>query len=451
MGFKKDFFWGTATAAYQVEGAAYEDGKGLSVWDVYCKEEGKTYRGHSGDVACDHYHRYEEDVELMAALGVNSYRFSISWPRLLPDGVGKVNQKGIAFYNKLIDKLLSKNITPMITLFHWDLPYELEKRGAWLNPDSVKWFEEYTKVVIAAFSDRVKHFITFNEPQVFLGSGYRNGVDAPGKKFDDRDLIKMAHNILLAHGTSVRAFRALAPDCKVGIAPTSGPAMPVSKDPADIEAARKVYFDIEPDRVINNVVWWSDPVFFGRYPEHTEMFKKMEKYLPETYREDLKIISEPIDFYGQNIYNGNYYRWNGAEPEWVAQSLNTPKTGRNWYVVPECLYWGPRFLYERYHCPILITENGMACHDGVSLDGKVHDPNRVDFLHRYLRELKRAAEDGVDVMGYMLWSFMDNFEWVYGYDCRFGIVYVDYETQERIPKDSYYWYRDAIANNGETL
>lgn len=451
MGFQKDFLWGTATAAYQIEGAAYEDGKGLSIWDVYCKEDGKSYRGQTGDVACDHYHRYQEDVDLMAQMGARAYRLSLSWARILPNGIGEVNRAGIDFYNKLIDALLAKNITPMITLFHWDLPYELEKRGSWLNPESVQWFKEYTETVIRAFSDRVEYFITFNEPQVFLGSGYRTGIDAPGKKLSDRDLVKMAHNIMLAHGTAVQSFRKLAPQCKVGYAPTSGPAMPYTNTPEDIEAAKQMYFNIDPNNWTFNVVWWSDPVMLGRYPEETEIFKKFEKYLPENWREDLKIISEPVDFYGQNMYNGNYYRMTDGKPEWIAQSVNSGKTTRGWYVMPEVLYWGPKFLYERYHKPILITENGMACHDVVSLDGKVHDPNRIDFLHRYLRCLRQAADDGVEVMGYMLWTFMDNFEWVWGYEQRFGIVYVDFENQKRIPKDSYYWYRDVIAENGENL
>lgn len=451
MAFSKDFYWGAATAAFQIEGGAYEDGKGLSIWDVYCKEPGKTYRGHTGDVACDHYHRYEEDVELMAELGVKAYRFSISWPRILPDGTGKVNEKGIAFYNKLIDALIAKGITPMVTLFHWDLPYELEKRGAWLNPDSSYWFAEYAKVCAQAFGDRIKHFITFNEPQVFLSSGYRKGIDAPGKTLSDRDLVKMAHNILLAHGRAVQALRAAAPGCKVGYAPTSGPAMPATNCEADIAAAKQKYFGVELENWCSNVVWWSDPVFFGKYPEHTEAFHQLKEHLPEGWEEDMKIISQPIDFYGQNIYNGNYWKMENGEPVWVAQSMNTAKTSRQWYVMPEVLYWGPKFLYERYHCPIVITENGMGCHDTVSLDGKVHDPNRVDFLHRYLLQLKRAADEGVDIMGYMVWSFMDNFEWVWGYDIRFGIVWVDYETQERIPKDSFYWYKSIIAENGDNL
>lgn len=451
MGFQNDFLWGTATAAYQIEGAAYEDGKGLSIWDVYCKEEGKSYRGQSGDIACDHYHRYEEDVELMAQMGAKAYRFSLSWSRILPDGTGRVNQAGVDFYNKLIDCLLAKNIFPMITLFHWDLPYELEKRGSWLNPDSVQWFNEYTETVIRAFGDRVKYFITFNEPQVFLGSGYRTGIDAPGKKFSDRDLVKMAHNIMLAHGVAVQTFRKLAPYCKVGYAPTSSPAIPYVNTSEDIKAAKQVYFDIDPDNWTFNVSWWSDPVMLGRYPEETEIFKRFEKYLPENWKDDLKIISEPVDFYGQNMYNGNYWHMENGKPEWIAQSVNSGKTTRGWYVMPEVLYWGPKFLYERYHKPILITENGMACHDVVSLDGKVHDPNRIDYLHRYLRCLRQAGDDGVEVMGYMLWTFMDNFEWVWGYEQRFGIVYVDFEHQQRIPKDSYYWYRDVIAQNGENL
>ncbi len=451
MGFSKDFLWGVATAAYQIEGAAYEDGKGLSVWDTFCKQEGKVKDNQTGEVACDHYHRYEEDIELMAKLGVKAYRFSISWTRILPNGIGEINQKGIDFYNNLINCLLKHNITPLITLFHWDYPEALEQKGAWLNEDSPKWFEEYAQVAAKAFGDRVKHFITFNEPQVFLGAGYESGRNAPGKTLPVEDTVLMSHNIMLAHGLAVKKIRENVENSIVGYAPTCGASIPVSDSEADIEAAKMHYFDVNK-YWIWSVSWWSDPVFLGRYPEETEAFKLYGKYLPKSYKEDLKIINQPLDFYGQNIYNGALYKSDcKGGYEWVPNPVGIPITAMDWPVTPEALYWGPKFLYERYGLPVLISENGMADLDKVFLDGKVHDPHRIDFLTRYLREYKRAADDGVELMGYCLWSFMDNMEWDKGYGKRFGIVFVDYETQQRIPKDSYYWYKDIIADNGEKL
>lgn len=452
MSFCKDFLWGVATAAYQIEGAAAEDGKGPSVWDVFCKEEGKVANGHTGDVACNHYHLYEKDVRLMAELGVKTYRFSISWPRILRNGTGEVNPKGIAFYNRLIDLLLKYNITPCMTLFHWDYPYALEQRGAWLNPDSPQWFAEYVEVVAKAFGDRVKYFITFNEPQCFIGIGYSSGAHAPGRKMPSRDLVKMAHHVMMAHGLAVCKLRAFVKDCKVGYAPTEGAAIPATESPADIAAARQKYFNVDPKYWTWSVSWWSDPVMLGRYPEETAAFAELKQYLPPSYEKDLKIIHQPLDFYGQNIYHGALFRAgeNGSY-QWVENPINTAKTAMNWPVMPQALYWGPKFLYERYKKPILITENGMADLDTVALDGKVHDPNRINYLNRYLRAYRRAAEDGVELLGYTLWSFMDNFEWAEGYNKRFGLVYVDYETQERIPKDSFYWYQNIIKTNGEAL
>lgn len=451
MSLKKDFMWGTATAAYQVEGAAYEDGKSLSNWDVFCQEKDKIRNGNTGDIACDHYHRLEEDVKLMSELGINTYRFSVAWTRILHDGNGEVNEKGVEFYNRLINLLLENNITPCLTLFHWDYPYELQKQGAWLNPNSPYWFQKYAEVVAKYFGDRVKYFITFNEPQCFIGIGHKGGMHAPGRKYSDRDLVTMAHNVMLAHGKAVIALRKFAPGCKVGYAPTGTGAMPFTNSPEDIAAARKRYFDIELDNWTWSVSWWSDPVLLGRYPEETQAFKELSKYLPADYKDDLKIISQPLDFYGQNIYNGAIYKANGDGYEWVANKIGYAKTAINWPVTPSVLYWAPKFLYERYKLPIMITENGLSCTDAVSLDGQVHDPNRIDFIQRYLIELKKAAEDGVDICGYMCWSLMDNFEWSEGYNERFGLVYVDFENQQRIKKDSFYWYKSMIESNGENL
>ena len=450
MGFAKDFVWGAATSSYQIEGTGRDSGKGQNIWDVFTKEPGRVYEGHTGDIACDHYHRFREDVAYMKELGLKGYRFSIDWSRVLPEGTGKVNEKGIDFYNALIDELLEQGIEPYITLYHWELPYEIYKRGGWMNPEIVEWFGQYARLVAERFSDRVKYFFTLNEPQCFVGLGFLQGCHAPGVKAPLRDTFEMAHNALKAHGRAVQMLRAYGKqNVQIGYAPTSGMCYPEKETPKDIEAARKALFAL-PDDLSNwtwNVSWWSDPVILGKYPE--EGMKKYEKYLPVITDEDMKLISQPIDFYGQNIYNGRCIRMGtDGRPEEVRRPAGFPKTATNWPVTPEALYWGPKFLYERYRKPIYITENGMACHDTVSQDGKVHDPNRIDFLARYLKNLKRAAEE-IDIRGYFQWSLMDNFEWDKGYAERFGIIYVDFETQERIWKDSAYWYRDLIRMNGD--
>lgn len=450
MGFAKDFVWGAATSSYQIEGTGRDSGKGQNIWDVFTKEPGRVYEGHTGDIACDHYHRFREDVAYMKELGLKGYRFSIDWSRVLPEGTGKVNKKGIDFYNALIDELLEQGIEPYITLYHWELPYEIYKIGGWMNPEIVEWFGQYARLVAERFSDRVKYFFTLNEPQCFVGLGFLQGCHAPGVKAPLRDTFEMAHNALKAHGRAVQMLRAYGKqNVQIGYAPTSGMCYPEKETPKDIEAARKALFAL-PDDLSNwtwNVSWWSDPVILGKYPE--EGMKKYEKYLPVITDEDMKLISQPIDFYGQNIYNGRCIRMGtDGRPEEVRRPAGFPKTATNWPVTPEALYWGPKFLYERYRKPIYITENGMACHDTVSQDGKVHDPNRIDFLARYLKNLKRAAEE-IDIRGYFQWSLMDNFEWDKGYAERFGIIYVDFETQERIWKDSAYWYRDLIRRNGD--
>lgn len=450
MGFAKEFVWGAATSSYQIEGTGRDSGKGQNIWDVFTKEPGRVYEGHTGDIACDHYHRFREDVAYMKELGLKGYRFSIDWSRVLPEGTGKVNEKGIDFYNALIDELLEQGIEPYITLYHWELPYEIYKRGGWMNPEIVEWFGQYARLVAERFSDRVKYFFTLNEPQCFVGLGFLQGCHAPGVKAPLRDTFEMAHNALKAHGRAVQMLRAYGKqNVQIGYAPTSGMCYPEKETPKDIEAARKALFAL-PDDLSNwtwNVSWWSDPVILGKYPE--EGMKKYEKYLPVITDEDMKLISQPIDFYGQNIYNGRCIRMGtDGRPEEVRRPAGFPKTATNWPVTPEALYWGPKFLYERYRKPIYITENGMACHDTVSQDGKVHDPNRIDFLARYLKNLKRAAEE-IDIRGYFQWSLMDNFEWDKGYAERFGIIYVDFETQERIWKDSAYWYRDLIRRNGD--
>lgn len=447
MGFRKDFVWGAATAAYQIEGAYDAHGKGLNIWDVFTHAEGTISDKSSGDTACDHYHLFKEDVKLMAELGLRAYRFSISWSRILPDGTGKLNQAGVDFYNALIDELLKYGIEPYITLYHWDLPYSLHCRGGWLNDDISDWFEGYADTVARLFGDRAKHFITFNEPQVFVGCGYQQGVHAPGLKLKDKELLHIQYNILKSHGKAVAALRKHIPDAQIGITLGTTPPCPMAEK--DIEAARSSYFYSGRGHFVFADACWLDPIVFGRYPQN--ILNECADILPEINDEDMKIISAPIDFIGINIYTGRPVEEASGECRDVPLPTGYPQNAIGWATVPQSLYWGPRFMFERYKLPIYITENGMAAHDVISLDGMVHDPNRTDYLHRYLSELKRAAEDGVEVRGYFQWSFLDNFEWAIGYTARFGMVYTDYSTQQRIIKDSARWYSEVISCNADNL
>ncbi len=452
MGFAKDFVWGTATSAYQIEGMTQGEGKGEHIWDIYTKDPGHILEGHTGDIACDHYHHFREDIKLMKEMGIMAYRFSIDWSRVLPEGTGAVNEKGIAFYNELIDELVRYGIEPYITLYHWELPYELYKRGGWMNPQIVEWFGAYAKLVAERFSDRVRYFFTLNEPQCFIGLGFVTGEHAPGLKAPLRDTFEMAHQVMKAHGRAVQMLREYGKQpLLIGYAPTGSMCYPETDSKEDIEAARQMLFSMQPeDRNWTwSVAWWSDPILLGHYPE--EGLVRYEAYLPKITEQDMALISEPIDIYGQNIYNGRCIRMGkDGKPEDVPRLVGALKTAMNWPVTPKCLYWGPKFLYERYKKPIYITENGLSCRDIISLDGKVHDPNRIDFLARYLHELKKAADE-IELRGYFHWSWMDNFEWAKGYTERFGLVYIDYQTQERILKDSAFWYKDVIQTNGKNL
>ena len=450
MSFPKNFVWGAAAASYQIEGAAYKDGKGLSVWDMLCRKPGAIWSGHSGDVACDHYHRYQEDVALMQKIGLHAYRLSISWPRVLPDGSGAVNAQGLDFYKRLIDELLHAGITPYVTLFHWDYPDELYCRGGWLNPDSPDWFAEYAAVVVDALSDRVQHWMTLNEPQVFIGLGHQQGTHAPGNTLSFARVLRAGHHALLAHGKAVQAIRAHAKsESRVGYAPVGLIRFPAHDGPEDVETARSATFSMTKKDCWNNT-WWMDPVLLGRYPE--DGLKLFGRDVPPIHAHDMQTICQPLDFLGVNIYHGQAVR---AGTEQQARSVEFPpgsaQTAFRWPVTPEALYWGPKFLYERYNLPLYITENGMSNIDWVALDGHVHDPQRIDFLTRYVRQLGTACADGVDLRGYFQWSIMDNFEWAEGYKERFGLIYIDYQTQQRILKDSAYWYKELIASNGATL
>jgi len=450
MSFPNEFAWGAATASYQIEGAAREDGKGLSVWDMMSRRPGKIWSGNTGDVACDHYHRYEEDVRLMAEIGLKAYRFSISWPRVLPEGTGKINAKGLAFYDRLVDSLLEHNVEPWVTLFHWDYPYALYCRGGWLNRDSADWFAEYARVIVDKLSDRVSRWMTQNEPQCYIGLGHQSGDHAPGLRLGFAEVLLAAHHSLLAHGRAVQVIREHARSApSIGAAPVGLVKAPCSNTPEDIEAARESMFSITARDCWNNT-WFADPMIFGEYPEDgIELFGRE---MPEVKDGDMETICRPLDFYGANIYRSQSVR---AGADGTAETLPSvdgpPLTTMDWQVTPQALYWGPRFLHERYELPVVVTENGMANTDWVHVGGKVHDPQRIDFLTRYLRQYHRAMADGVKAEGYFLWTLMDNFEWDYGYKQRFGIVYVDYATGRRTLKDSAWWYGDVIESNGDSL
>jgi beta-glucosidase len=451
MGFRKDFVWGAATAAYQVEGGAFEDGKGRSIWDDFSHTPGNVFGGHTGDVACDHYHRFREDVELMAEFGVKAYRFSLSWARLLPQGTGEPNEAGLRFYDELIDALLTHGIQPLMTLYHWDLPSALHARGGFQNPDFPRWFEAYAALVAARYGDRVKDYFTFNEPQCIVGLGYVSGVHAPGETLSLKDGIPVSYHIHLAHALATAKIRALSPGARVGFVGCG--MVPLPDGDKDAEVARAACFNhpkADPERWAWSASWWMDPVMLGAYPE--DGLRWYGQYLPVGFERMLRELYQPLDYCAINTYEGRRVRLDAqGNVEMLPLPPGHPRTAADWGVTPEALYWGPRFLWERYRSPVFITENGMSAHDAVSLDGAVHDPNRIDYMQRYLRELRRAAEEGVDVYGYLAWSFLDNFEWNRGYNERFGMTYVDYQTLKRTPKDSALWYRDVMRTNGATL
>jgi beta-glucosidase len=452
MPFPKDFTWGAAAASYQIEGAANEDGKGPSVWDMFCKKPGAIFQNNTGDIACDHYHRYREDVGLMKQIGLHAYRLSISWPRVLPNGVGAKNEAGLAFYDRLIDALLEAGIEPYVTLFHWDYPLALYYRGGWLNRESSDWFAEYTALVVDRLSDRVKSWITFNEPAVFIGLGHQAGYHAPGDKLRLGELTRAAHNVLISHGKSAQVIRARTKQpCRVGYAPNASVRIPHTDTEADIAAAKHAMFS-----AFDRGIWlnglWVDPVFLGKYP--AALLELYGDEGPEIHAGDLETIHQPLDFFGTNIYNCDRVQAKASgEPgsEVVPYPPGHPITGVNWPLTPDALYWGARLFFERYQKPIYITENGLSMRDWVSLDGKVHDPGRIDFLTRYLAALRRAGDHGANIAGYFQWSILDNFEWAEGYRERFGLIHVDYQTQQRTLKDSAYFFGEVIRANGANL
>jgi beta-glucosidase len=450
MSFPCGFVWGAAAASYQIEGAAHEDGRGLSVWDMFCRKDGAIFSGQDGEVACDHYHRWRDDIQLMKEMGLTAYRLSIAWSRVLPEGIGRTNEPGLAFYDQLIDGLLAADITPYVTLFHWDYPYSLYCRGGWLNRDSVDWFGAYVKLIAQRFGDRVTHWMTLNEPQCFLGLGHHDGIQAPGLKLAWMDVLRATHHVLLAHGRAVQNLReycSLQP--VIGWAPVGEVKFPVTSSFRDIDAARTATMAADSRDLWNNTLF-SDPVCLGHYPQ--DALRAWGRDFPKFTQQDMDLIHQKIDFYGLNIYRGQPVRADAqGRAENVAREPGNPTNGYSWSIDPSTLYWGPKFLYDRYKIPLMITENGFAGLDWVALDGAVHDPQRIDFTRRYLIELARAIDDGVDVRGYFHWSLMDNFEWADGYRQRFGLIHIDYKTLRRTPKSSARWYADVIRTNGREI
>jgi beta-glucosidase len=448
--FPESFTWGAATAAYQIEGAAAEDGRGPSVWDAFARKPGAVFDGHTGDVACDHYHRWREDVALMRHLGLGGYRCSVSWSRVLPEGKGRVNPKGLAFYDRLVDGLLEAGIDPWITLFHWDFPLALYDRGGWLSPDAPKWFADYAGVVVGKLGDRVRHWITLNEPQCFVGLGHQAGIHAPGLKLGVRDCLLACFHVQLAHGLGVRAIRAAARGrVLVGPAPISTHTAPATDAPRDVAAARRRTMSITgPD--LFALTWWHDPIVKGRYPE--DGLKVFGKDVPKHSRGDLETMSPPLDFFGLNFYRAGIVKaGRGDGIVDVPAPVGHPQTSFYWRIQPEAFYWGLRFYHERYGLPMAVTENGLANPDWVALDGRVHDPQRIDYTARHLLAFRRAIRDGVKALGYFHWSLLDNFEWGEGYRQRFGLIHVDFPSLRRTPKNSFDWYRNVIASRGASL
>lgn len=450
--FPSRFSWGAAAASYQIEGARSKHGKGESVWDMFCQKDGAVFEGHSGDVACDHYHQFAQDVDLMAQLGLGAYRLSLSWPRIFPNGTGELNEAGLDYYERLIDALLKAGITPWVTLFHWDYPLDLFHRGGWLNRDSADWFADYAEAVIKRLSDRVTRFFTLNEPQVYIGFGHLEGVHAPGLQLPLKEALLAGHHTLLAHGKAVSAMRAAArSELSIGYAPVGMPKLPLGNDAAAVELARRATFTIYERNSWNNS-WWMDPVYLGTYPEQGLEFFGADA--PQVRAGDMEIISAPLDFFAVNIYQGTPVSADANAPHGFALNkhpVGYPHTAFNWPITPEALYYGPKFFYERYNKPIVITENGLSSRDWVGMDGQVQDPGRIDFTKRYLQQYARAMHDGVDALGYFHWSIMDNFEWSAGYRERFGLIHVDYQTQVRTPKQSFYWYKSVIESGGRAI
>jgi beta-glucosidase len=443
--FPDGFLWGAATSAYQIEGSPLADGAGPSIWQRFSHTPGYTLDGDTGDVACDHYRRWQEDVALMAELGLKAYRFSIAWGRVLPEGTGRVNRKGLDFYSRLVDALLARDIVPNVTLYHWDLPEALDNRGGWLNRDIADWFADYAQVVFRALGDRVQMWATLNEPWVVIDGGYLTGGMAPGH----RNLFEAplaAHNLLRAHGAAVRAYRVEGRH-RIGVVVNLEPKYPASDRTEDLAATRRA------EAYMNRQ--YLDALFLGRYPDElrNEVFGAA---WPEFPAEDMALIRQPVDFLGINYYSRGLTRDDPTALPVRAGRAREPRhayTAMDWEVFPQGLFDTLTWVKSRYgELALYVTENGAAYYDPPTADsGAIDDPLRVAYFREHLRAVRRAIRAGVDVRGYFAWSLLDNFEWAYGYAKRFGIVHVDFATQQRTPKASARFYADVIRSNGEIL
>ena len=428
--FPPDVVWGVATSAYQIDGAADADGKGASIWDRFCRVPGAIADGSDGDTACDHYHRWQEDLELIASLGVDAYRFSLSWPRIRPTGAGAWNGKGLDFYDRLVDGLLARGIQPHLTLNHWDLPAELQARGGWAARDTVHRFVEYAQGVAARMGDRVATITTHNEPWVIATLGHETGVFAPGVK-DRAAAMQASHNLLLSHGLALQALRAQGCKARLGIVLNLSPIAPATSSPEDVARAR-----LDDG---TSVRWYMDPLFKGAYPQ--DVLDHLGPDAPQIEAGDLQHIATPMDFLGVNYYTRSVV---SAAGNWDVKTSGKALTDMGWEIYPEGLTELLLRLHHDYRVPPLyIKENGAAFKD-VLEGGQVHDTERSDYIARHIAAVGDALQQGVPMAGYMVWSLLDNFEWASGYDKRFGIVHVDYATQARTPKDSALWYRDFL-------
>lgn len=444
LSFPQGFLWGAATASYQIEGAAALDGRGRSIWDTFSETPGKVFNGDTGAVACDHYHRYADDIRLMSDLGLQAYRFSIAWPRILPEGMGAVNAAGLDFYDRLVDALLTAGIQPWATLYHWDLPQTLENAGGWPARGTVDAFINYADVVSKRLGDRVKHWMTFNEPWVFCYLGYGSGVHAPGRT-DFQAYLDAAHHFHLAHARATPMIRAnVGDDAQIGLVLNLLWADAASDSDED-QAARERHMGFQNR-------WFLDPIYRGTYPEDMLALYAGAGYKPPVSEDDLAVIQGGPDFLGVNFYTREVIA-HDPDGHPVLHSRQVPQPGEHtemgWEVSPQSLYQVLRWLHDEYAPgPIYITENGAAFDDQPAADGTVDDPRRVAYYDAYLANVHRAISEGVPMQGYFAWSLMDNFEWAEGYSKRFGIVYVDYETQARTPKASARWYSQTIRDNG---
>jgi beta-glucosidase len=438
----KDFLWGTATAAYQVEGATGIDGRGASIWDTFSHTPGKVANNDTGDVAVDEFHRYKQDVRLLHELGVTTFRFSVAWPRIFPTGKGQPNPIGLAFYDRFVDELLKAGIQPYCTLYHWDLPQALQQEGGWQNRDTAKHFADYAGYVSSRLSDRVQHFMTLNEISTFTRHGYKLGTHAPGLSLNDRDFAQVNHHALLAHGFGVLAIRAAAkPGTRIGLAENPIATTPVMDSPANIAAATRALRE-------ENAPYLT-AIMEGRYTD--TYLATLGLNQPKFTEAEMKIIASPLDFVGLNIYQPTYVIVDDSPRGYqiIQPSATYPRMLSPWLTIgPECLYWTPRLVSEVWNVKTLyITENGASATDSPNETGQIMDIDRVMYLRNYLGQLQKVIAEGIPVKGYFVWSLLDNFEWSDGYEKRFGLVYVDFATQKRTPKLSAKFYSNVIRNN----